>query len=125
MDDDVLLTGELAITGALGVRRLGNPSESACDGVDRVVEVNDHAYLHDTLGGTKGDERNTTSVWWVDDHTRSSSAELNSDGSATYSMAGKAPRGEDGAVDACRDLIHKLNLDGANWGEPLDLSAEP
>lgn len=50
---------------------------------------------------------------------RTSSADLEDDGTASFGLKGSSPQGEEDTLETCRVLVGRLNQDGANWENPV------
>jgi hypothetical protein len=51
---------------------------------------------------------------------RAASGDMDDSGHISISVAGTSPRGEEGALEACRRLVTHLNSIGECWGSPLE-----
>ena len=60
----------------------------------------------------------------IDRQGRSTTTDLDSDGSITFSIEGRPPQNETGNLIPCRILIERLNADGNQWGAPSNPKGE-
>lgn len=121
MDDASSFDGHLTMSSQLGIRKLEKLNRLPFEAVDSIVEISDQVLVHDSCGTSQGDGRDTTAVRWLDEHAVSSSSDLEPDGSVTYAMTGRPPQNEAGSSEAAYALVSRLNSDGANWGNPIEL----
>lgn len=61
----------------------------------------------------------TQAIRVADSQKRSSATDLTSDGTLSFSIGGPSPQGETNTLDVCKTLVHKLNLEGGHWSEPV------
>ena len=53
---------------------------------------------------------------------RAASGDADDSGTVTITLAGTAPRGEEGTIQACQRLVAYLNAQGESWDEPSEIT---
>ena len=54
---------------------------------------------------------------------RAASGDIDGSGRVSIQIAGTAPRGEEGMLQACKRLVEQLNISGQSWAAPSEVSS--
>ena len=107
--------GQIRPTGRLTAHKIPRKKNECLEiNVHEGIHVNDSSVAH--IRGDSSEDTNEA-VRVADSETRSSKADYE-DGKVVSGVQGESPKGEEGAIEVCAELIRRLNVDGTNWGPP-------